>query len=239
MSQATIASHYYNIEQHDSLRHYEGLPMICVEGLHELVEEIARTYLKPGQCVLDVGCGRGAFALRMADLGYWVDACDRLDHCMCKDQVNFFCIAAEQAKFERQYDAVFLLELIEHTEAPFAIMRQYAEVLKPGGYMIISTPNIESAISRSWFALSGRHWYFDDDNVKRDGHINPILDFQLAYIFAELGLRRIEQKAVYESRNLRMGAHWFLHRVLQTYEWLKGVQCNQGPCIVNVVQKPL
>lgn len=238
MSYASIASHYYNIEQHDNLRYYEGLPMICVDGLHELVEEIARTYLKPGQSLLDVGCGRGAFALRMADAGYWVDACDVLDHCMCKDRVNFFCVAAEQANYEQQYDAVFLLELIEHTEAPFAIIRRYAEVLKPGGYIFITTPNIESAISRSWFALSGRHWYFDDNNVTRDGHINPIHDFQLAYIFAELGLRRIEQKAVHESRNLSFGAHWLLHRVLQTYQWLKGVQWNSGPCTVYVVQKP-
>jgi len=233
----SVAKYYENIEELDRIRRYKGIPMICVEGLHELVHEIAVKYVDRGQQILDVGCGRGAFALRMADAGYKADACDILDHCMCKDHVNFFCVSAEEARFDKKYAAIFLLEILEHTDSPFSVVRQYAKHLEPGGYLIVSTPNVDSSISRSWFMLSGRHWYFEDINVKSDGHINPIHDFQLNHIFAELDLEQVERASVHESRVLRFGIHWLTYQLLQAYQSVKRIPRNNGPATVTVVRK--
>ena len=110
----------------DSMPSYRGIPMLCVEGLHELLERTAFEFLSPGDRVLDVGCGRGALSLRLHDRGLVVDACDELDLCMCKEQVNFTCTSAEELDPGVMYDSVFMVELLEHTESPFQLLRLFA-----------------------------------------------------------------------------------------------------------------
>lgn len=238
MSQATIADYYEKIDAVDNLRRYRGIPMICLDGLHERVAEVAEQHLAPGARILDVGCGRGAFALRMHDRGFEVDACDMYDHCMCKDAVNFHCGTAETIDFSGAYDGVFLLELIEHTESPFGVLRRYAERVKPGGYLFVSTPNIDSDFSRAWFFLSGRHWYFEDSNLRNDGHIMPVHRFQLDYLQQELGWESVADIPFADRRRARPGAHWLAIQLLRWYRWLKRRPACEGEVTFQVFRKP-
>jgi SAM-dependent methyltransferase len=232
-----VAAHYEEIETRHSFRRYRGLPMICVPGLHELAGELARRYLRPGARVLDVGCGRGAFALRMADAGFEVDAWDLLDTCACKDRVNFRQVAAEEAPAGPEYSGIFMLELLEHTESPVGLIRRYAQRLEVGGHLVVSTPNLNSSISRSWFFLSGRHWYFEDRNLRTDGHVSPVHDFQLEHALDEAGLELVGRFRTPETRSLGIGAHWLANRLLQAYEFLKGGRAESGPVAITVARR--
>ena len=53
------------------------------------------------------------------------------------------------------FDAVFSTEGIEHLENQFAFLRELHRVLKPGGTLLLTTPNITALRSRTRFFASG------------------------------------------------------------------------------------
>lgn len=232
---ATVSDRFY-AEGVSGMAHYKGLPMICVEGLHERVAEEAVRLLRPGARVLDVGCGRGAFALRMADLGYEVDACDLRDHCMCKERVRFIQGSAESLEPTRTYDAIFMLELVEHLEDPFGVLRRYLEVLAPGGYLVVSTPNVDSALSRAWFLLTGRHWYFDHHNVEGDGHITPIHGFQMEAFLRGAKVTWVDRVPGPERRKVRPGLLWALRALARSRS--RDPKSHEGASTIYVMRRP-
>lgn len=229
---------YYTSPVIDAFPAYRGIPMICAEGLHETVAEAVADVFAPGQLVLDVGTGRGAFALRMVDRGLNVHACDMNDLCMCREHVKFMHCRAESLDSERLYDGVFMLELLEHIEAPLGLIRKYTRYLNPGGHLIITTPNVDSDFSRAWFLLTGRHWYFEQRNVERDGHINPLHEFQFQYVFAELGLVPVLRFDTIAEPHVRLGLFRGLNSAMKAYRTFKRVPRVKGMVSVYVVKKP-
>lgn len=96
--------------------------------------------------VLDLGCGDGRFT---AFLGEFADA-DGLELSAeavkianeKHPHVNYFQGDATTYNFEPStYDVVVSQEVVEHIEDQGAYMRVCNEVLKDGGYLIITTPN--------------------------------------------------------------------------------------------------
>jgi len=55
----------------------------------------------------------------------------------------------------RTFDAVNLVEVIEHIENQPRLIREICRVLKPGGRVLISTPNILNVFSRIRFLFTG------------------------------------------------------------------------------------
>lgn len=101
-----------------------------------------------GREVLEVGAGLGFFSRRMQERGARVTATDigpnlletvsRTVGCRC-ECVDALALAKHfgTAKF----DVVLSSECIEHTPNPMEAVRQMVTVLKPGGYLALSTPN--------------------------------------------------------------------------------------------------
>lgn len=216
---------------------YGSIPMICAGGVHEHLADLGKRFLKPGAKILDVGCGRGAFALRMHDTGYDVDACDMYNNCMCTDQVRFIHSAAEDASFEQIYDAVFMIELLEHVESPFAVLRQYTSYLKNGGYLFISTPNVDSDVSRAMFLLRGYHAFFDEKAITAVGHITPVHRFQLLHILPRLGCELVLNENLPEKRSKRVGYIWMVLKLLRVYNLLRPTPRVEGNIAAYVFRK--
>jgi SAM-dependent methyltransferase len=55
------------------------------------------------------------------------------------------------------FDYVVSIEGIEHTENPFRFLRECARVLKTGGTMFLTTPNVSSLQNRLLFLITGSH----------------------------------------------------------------------------------
>ena len=53
------------------------------------------------------------------------------------------------------FHAVFLKQVIEHLDAPRAVLRRAAELLRPGGWLIVETPNVDAWDSRLFHR---RYW---------------------------------------------------------------------------------
>lgn len=102
-----------------------------------------------GKATLDVGCGLGFFSERLAQRGGDVIACD-IGPSLVERTRQRAGVRAEVADALRlvdhfgteRFDLVVSSECIEHTPSPAEALRQMADVLKPGGYLAFSTPNL-------------------------------------------------------------------------------------------------
>ena len=114
-----------------------------------LIDEFLPDELVRGKTVLDVGCGLGFFSQRLKDRGALVTACDIGPGLVEKTRIRVGCEAqvADALRLTEQFgvnrfDLVVSSECIEHTPDPNEALRQMAGVLKPGGYLSVSTPNV-------------------------------------------------------------------------------------------------
>jgi SAM-dependent methyltransferase len=225
----------------NSINRYKGIPMLCAYGLHEKVEEKVRDYLLPRQAVLDLGCGRGALSLRLREANLCVDAVDMFDLCMCKEEVHFTCMAIEDYLMhtDQVFDAIFLIEVLEHLENPYGILRLCHRRLKNGGLLFLSTPNVDSDFSRTWFFLKGRYPFFEKADLEHSGHINPILRFQLDYIIEDLNMN-IEEEFWIGGEKPGAALSWRLKsllHLLRLYRRIKGYERKDGLVRGLIVRK--
>jgi SAM-dependent methyltransferase len=235
MSRESVKTYYEELE--DKFERYKGIPALCEPGLHEVIADQVCELVPEGGQVLDVGCGRGAMSLRLHDRGLKVDGCDLFDLCECKDQINFIHASAEDNKITGEYDAILMLELLQATESPFELVRKYAPHLKKGGYMLISSPNIHSDLSRAEYFLRGRHLYFEDHNVKQDGSITPVHEWQMRHIFEDVGITFLRTSGVLEERVPPKGVAWSILKLYAAYAKTQGIEPDNSKISVYVGQR--
>lgn len=114
-----------------------------------LVDDFLVDAAKPGTTALDVGCGLGFFSESLFSRGVDVLACDLGPKLVEQTQSRVGCNAevADALNLVNQFghekfDMVISSECIEHTPDPYQAVRQMAGVLKEGGLISLSTPNI-------------------------------------------------------------------------------------------------
>ncbi|MFB9274568.1 class I SAM-dependent methyltransferase [Cohnella cellulosilytica] len=181
-------------------QYYKGILMKADLGLHEQIarEVIRREPPTHQPKILDLGAGEGALSQRLHDLGYSVIAADM-------DESNYKCENAyfhkidfnnteEILQFTTQYtdyfDVVLGIEVIEHVENPWEYIRLLKKMVRPGGTIIVTTPNITSWLSRLIFLLSGQFHQFHDKDLSY-GHIAPITKWELEVILRKENLEDI------------------------------------------------
>jgi ubiquinone/menaquinone biosynthesis C-methylase UbiE len=109
--------------------------------------------------LLEVGCGRGDMLKLMQEMGWHVEGVD-FDHKAVqnaqKKGLRVSCGALEaQAYPDNQFDAITMSHLIEHVHDPVQLLNECYRILRPGGRVVIVTPNSDSWGHRK-FASSWR-----------------------------------------------------------------------------------
>jgi 2-polyprenyl-3-methyl-5-hydroxy-6-metoxy-1,4-benzoquinol methylase len=114
-----------------------------------LIEDFLGDMDLKGTSVLDVGCGWGFFSRALRARGADVLACDIGDELLerVRRTVGCECVRADALALVDQFgverfDVVLSSECIEHTPSPERALQQMARVLKPGGRLAVSTPNM-------------------------------------------------------------------------------------------------
>ena len=114
-----------------------------------LVDQFLGAQNVAGRAVLEVGCGLGFFSQRLVTLGGNVLACDLGERLVAETRRRAGCeaVVADALDLERtfgrdRFDIVVSSECIEHTPNPAMAVEQMLAVVKPGGLLSISTPNV-------------------------------------------------------------------------------------------------
>ncbi len=121
------------------------------ENTLALIQQVA----PPGAKVLDVAAAQGNFTLSLAELGYevtWNDLRAELaEYVELKRERGIVHYAPGNVfslGLEGTFDVVLITEVIEHVAHPDQFLQKAGSLVKPGGHVVMSTPNGEYFLNR-------------------------------------------------------------------------------------------
>lgn len=182
------------------LQHYAGIPVFAAPGVHEYALELLRAQVAAGARVLELGAGSGAMSQRLADAGYAVSGCDLFADNFTPGDAIPFHVADLNTGFssllEGGWEAIVALELVEHLENPRHFLRECQRLLRPGGVLVLSTPNLANPVSQALFLRAGDFQWFSEQDYREQGHIMPLAPSVLRRCAAELRLVLLAEGSV-------------------------------------------
>lgn len=116
---------------------------------------------KPNGRLLDIGCGNGDFLAFMSTLNWRAEGIDTDKKMIqiCRGRG----LQVEENTLEKQnypdntFDAITAKHVIEHVYDPVGFLSECLRILKPGGYLVLLTPNLQSLghklFTDSWLGL--------------------------------------------------------------------------------------
>lgn len=160
---------------------YKWSAHAAAQNTHRRVLEVSERHLpNPRRLkVCDLPCGAGAFSAQLAARGMDVTGVDieAAEPFHFDTSRRVIADANLRLPFEdAHFDALVSIEGIEHLENPSFFLRECARIVKPGGHIFLTTPNVDSIRSRRYIMLKGYHRFFapEGDSRKQYGHLLPI-----------------------------------------------------------------
>ncbi|HEX7079648.1 MAG TPA: class I SAM-dependent methyltransferase [Gammaproteobacteria bacterium] len=137
---------------------------MAARGTHERVLQLLASHCgePAATSVLDIGAGAGALSGRLSAAGYRVAACDLYPEAFLADGIECRGVDARGRLpyDDATFDAAVAVELVEHIEGHETLFAEAHRVLRPGGLLLVTTPNIVSLKSRLSFLLTGYPYSF-------------------------------------------------------------------------------
>lgn len=199
-----------------------GILRGVIRKIRELAPDMRGDYL-------DVGSGNGELIDRVIrEFQVKPHACDYRGDLMSVEGVT-----VEVANLnidplpyaDASFDLVTCTEVIEHLEHYRAALREMARVLRPGGVLVVTTPNVLNLRSRIRYLLFGFYNMFgplrldDDRHHSTHGHINPVGYFYLAHALTGAALTDISVSADKHQRRslVSLALLWIPIRVFSAF----------------------
>ncbi len=181
---------------------------------------LAERYLPAGASVLDVGALPPLFGAGLRELGFRVHGLD-IDPSRFADVIERLGLEVTRCDVEREpiplasgsIDAVVLHEVFEHMRIDLVkTLTEIARVLRPGGRLLVSTPNLTSLgglrnLLLHGFAYSAaEHVYGEYEKLRTLGHMGHVREYSPAEVvdlLERVGL--VPEVVVYRGRYRRLG----------------------------------
>lgn len=182
---------------------YQQLRMKTDTNLHIQLEAMIARWVpidrQSGQRprVLDLGCGEGALAQRLFDLGYDVIGVDveagqfkaSGPELIVADLNDPAVVDRLVERFQGSIDLILAVEVIEHLRCPWGFLAACRRLAGRQTHLLVTTPNVSSWWSRFWFLLAGEPWGFGPESWKDPGHIHALTATEMKGILNETGLK--------------------------------------------------
>jgi SAM-dependent methyltransferase len=211
-----------------------GFPVTLIHGDTLVLDRWLwlKKYLLPvpggSKSLIDVGCGTGAFTIGAARRGYrslglsWDERNQRVAGeraVMCHTDLARFEVQdvrrlGERDDLKGKFDVAICLECIEHILDDQKLMSAISGCLKPGGMLLLTTPNVSS-----------RPLTFDDfaiSTVEDGGHVRKGYapgDLQRLSAAAGLEVERVEYCSGVLSQKLTGGTRLLQRRIPYLIVW--------------------
>jgi SAM-dependent methyltransferase len=195
----------------------------------------------PNPTVLDVGCGDGGFlddlARHVGDPRVrWVGvdySKHQLEKAAALPYEFEWCDLDEGIPLpDESVDLVHAAEVIEHLVDPDRLVEESARVLRPGGYILITTPNLHAWYNRLLFPLGIQPVFYESSSRSTvigagplralKGGTLPVGHLRLFNRTALLDLLRNEGFSPVTVRGARF------HAVPRALGWLDSLLCRRG-----------
>jgi len=160
--------------------------------------KLVREVSSAGARILDVAAAQGNFTLRMAEGGYrvtWNDLRSELQPYVRskheRGDVEYRPGNILELRFDTQFDTILVAEVIEHVAHPDQFLAAIVDLVKPGGHIVLTTPNGAYFRNRSpRFSETRDPAIFESMQFQpdADGHIFLLHDDEIAALAAFVGL---------------------------------------------------
>jgi len=195
--------------------------------------ELLDTHLEGSQqaAVLDVGCHTGRFLAALPEgwTRHGIESADGpVQVASEQHHVNVIAERLEttDARWRNHFDAVTMFDVIEHLPDPLAGLRAAAQLVKPGGLLIVSSGDLDAW---TWRWLGSEHWYLQTpqhlcvvsqrflDYAARDYGLEQHSFMKIPHRLANRSFRWREMiDAVHWGLRIRSGLYRVLHRLMQS-----------------------
>ena len=135
-----------------------------LRGTESQVELVKR--YSDGKHLLDIGCGEGFFLFSASKFGYATKGVEP-SHDAAAYARKEFGLDVEAKPFEElwfpenRFDVVTLWQVLEHMLYPVIVLKEVHRILKPGGMIVITTPDVEGIPARilkqRWWCITRLH----------------------------------------------------------------------------------
>lgn len=186
------------------------------EAIHERVAEILEQHARGP--LLDVPAGEGALASRLKAQGFDVRCCDLYTEIFRLPDVEIRRgdLSKSLPYEDAEFDYLTCVEGIEHIENPQQAVREFARVLRAGGHLIVSTPNILNIEERLKWLFYGYTSHFKPlsrehlEALRRDYggmeevalHVNAVSYSELRYTLEKYGFEIVRTLRDKPKKNL-------------------------------------
>lgn len=165
--------------------------------------EIASRYI--GKCgkLLDVGCGVGIIKHFLKGKPVEIYGIDKSNLALKRARRRGFItltvdLDKEKIPFKSNYfDIVTCLDVIEHVVDPVVLAKEIFRVLKKGGKLILSSPNIRFSDHLSVLVFRGRFPTTGKEKSAYDGgHIHYFTFSDLKHILVKVGFKILKEEGI-------------------------------------------
>ena len=178
------------------------------DAIHAVVEEVLAARGVSG-VLADVGCGTGQLWTRLRGRftrGIGIDAV-RFDGLPSDLEFRAADLDAGPLPLkDGEVDVAAAVETIEHLENPRAFVRELTRITRPGGWVVVTTPNQLSGLSLLTLVTKKQFSAFQDNSYP--AHRTALLESDLRRIASECGLAEIDVRYTAYGRVPLSAAHY-------------------------------
>jgi len=176
-----------------------------IPGLHAALLLVVQSLGLPSSArIADLACGTGAWLSRLHNAGFqalW--GIDQGEEFQAEDAAQFIRADLDRdSPLPARLALITMIEIIEHVQNPYRLLELAAEALQPGGWLLITSPNVYSLRVRLRFLMQARLPHFEQCSPApiNEDHLHPLLlEPYRRKIFAPLNLS-VERVWTYPAR---------------------------------------